>query len=119
MRNLLNAACFVVVSLAAILGLAAGCGGGDTATLTPDQAVTVAGFNADVAFVNLDGSSYGDLLESMDAVIALAREDPDAIYEVEGEQRTMRQVLSDAASTLQASNPDLAAELDRAVGTLE
>lgn len=33
-------------------------------------------------------------------------------------ERAMRQVLSDAASTVAESHPDLAAQLDRAVETL-
>lgn len=112
--------CLVLATSVFVLAATAGCGGDSTATLNPDQAVVVAGFNADVAFVALDGSSYADLLESKDAVIALARENPDAVYETtDGERTTMRQVLSDAASTLQGSHPDLAAELDRAVATLE
>jgi hypothetical protein len=103
------------------LAFAAGCGGGDggPVVLGSDDALQVAQFNTDVAFTDLDGSGYGDLLESMDAVIAIARRDPEAVYETtDGERRTMRQVLSDAASRLQDSQPDLAAELDRAVGTL-
>lgn len=112
--------CVVLAVTVFVLAATAGCGGGDSeATLNADQAVVVAGFNADVAFVNLDGSSYGDLLDSMDEVIALARENPDAIYEGTDGKVTMRQVLSDAASTLQPSQPDLAAQLDRAVETLE
>jgi len=112
--------CLLLAVAVFVFAATAGCGGGGEATLNPDQAVTVAGFNADVAFVDLDGGSYGDLLDSMDAVIALARENPDAVYETtDGERTTMRQVLSDAASTLQGSHPDLAAELDRAVATLE
>jgi hypothetical protein len=106
----------IVVSAVVALALT-GCGGGGdeaSAQLTPDERLTVATFNADVASTVLDGSAYGSLLDSMDQAIALARQKPDADYD----GLTMRQVLSDAASDLQPYQPDLAAKLDRAVDTL-
>lgn len=101
-------------TVAACLALLAGCGGGGDELSAADR-VEVAGFNADVASTVLDGSGYGALLDSLDTVTALAREKPDAEYE----GRTLRQVLADAASDLQPYQPDLAAEIDRTVETLD
>jgi len=109
-----------MIFVAAML-LVAACGGGGDTELSPGDRVVVAGFELDVAATVLDGSRYGQLLDSVDAVIDLARSNPDAIYRTEAggpRERTMRQVLSDAASTLAPYQPALAAKLDRAVETL-
>lgn len=115
----------IVSLLLALLG-ATGCGGGDSSDSLPiDDQVVVANFEADVATTVLDGSGYESLLTSMDRMIALARAKPDAVYETDAfedspaESRTLRQVLADAASTLQPYQPDLAAQLDRARETLD
>lgn len=111
-------AILVGAAIAATLALAA-CGG-DSDSLNADQQYTVAKFRADVATTVLDSSGYESLLDSMDEVIALAREEPGAVYEDSaGQKLTMTQVLSDAASDLQPYRPEMAAELDRAVQTLQ
>lgn len=60
----------------------------------------------------LDGSAYGATLRGIDTLIALCREDPEAIYDPDGEALTMVQVLEDGANTLRRYRPELAAELE-------
>lgn len=104
-------------ALALALALAAltfGCGGGGSASLTPDEQLTVAAFESDVAGAAID-PLIPRLADSTDAMIALARAKPDAQYE----GASMAQVMSDAAGELEVTNPDLSAKLDRAVATLD
>ena len=120
----------MLVGVVLAAGVIAGCGGGSDGLTAAEQA-TIASFNADVAFVDNEGDlgldAYESLLTSIDEVIAIAREKPDAVYETEAaedgsypaESRTMRQVLSDAAGELAESEPEMAAQLDRAVETLD
>lgn len=88
--------------------LAAGCGG--PAKLTDDEQQMVATAEADMASTVVDGSYYAATLRDVDRLVALYRAKPGADYD----GRTMRQVLQDAASTLDDTQPDLAAKLDRA-----
>lgn len=87
-------------------------------TLTPKEGVMVAEFELDAAKTVVDGSRYGQLLKSVDKVLTLARKKPDAIYETSNEKRTMRQVLSDGASTLAGYQGELSKKLELAVETL-
>ena len=86
--------------------------------LTPDERATVAGFELHVAATVLDGSMYGELLKFIDQVIALARAKPDHIYEHPKGERSMRQVLGDAASSLDGYRPKLMRQLERAIDSL-
>jgi hypothetical protein len=61
------------------------------------------------------GESYSALLDAVDGLIAIYRKDPQALYETgdKGEMLTMRQVLTDEASSLDRCDGDLARKLDR------
>lgn len=120
-RRILAPVVAALATFGTLVFLLAGCGGGGSSHLAVQDSATVAGFRLDVARTVVDGSGYGDLLESTDAVIALARDDPQAVYQPESTDPalTMRQVLSDAAADLGPYQPDLAAKLDRAVQTLD
>lgn len=63
-------------------------------------------------------SAHAKLSDSTDEVIAAARKNPDAVYSADGEYRTMRQVLSDAAVTLSPYEPEISKKLDAAVEVL-
>jgi hypothetical protein len=112
------------MALAAVLSAAAlgasGCGQRIAPELSPQANATVATFEEDVrATISLDdrlfGPTYGDLLQSLDAVIALARTNPDAAYRPPAGRgsETMRQVLAAAALRLASYEPALAARLVR------
>lgn len=88
--------------------LLAGCGG--TPDLTAEQKANVARFESAFATNALDGSRFTEVLRGVDYLISLCRKNPDAKYD----ERTMRQVVEDAASTLESSHPDDAVPLDRA-----
>lgn len=116
--------------LVAVLGVA-GCGGGSE-TLGSSDAATVASFNASIAACTAAGAfqdayseaaglscSSADVTPDLDRVVEIARRDPDAVYEDSDGERTMRQVLSDAASEVAPHNIELSLEIDRAVSTLE
>lgn len=109
-----------IIGLLAALALLAGCGGGSDSLSAGDEA-TVASFRANASLV-AGGSDrwYGNLLTTTDAVIVIARDSPDAVYtDGDGNELTMRQVLSDAATTLEGAEPDLAERLGRTVATLD
>ena len=119
MKTCGNLAVAVMVSA----GLLIGCGGDGGGEVDVLDRPLVSSFKANAALVSFGADPRGDyraeLLSTVDDLIALAREDPDAIYEGVDGPVTMRQVLSDAATELQSAEPDLAAQLDRAVETLE
>ena len=135
---------FAVVMLVTA-GLLAGCGGGDDdpaatppattaatsepAYLTADDTVRVAEINLAlaqycVAVIGGDAPGAGlqdEVLEGVDELIALTRQDPEALVQFgDDPPLTMRQYLGDAASTLDNGScaPSLAAEIDRALATL-
>ncbi len=101
-----------------------GCGGSKVA---PPDSYTVTTFNLLVAsaamscFADGTASDVEGLQQAVDETIALARKDPDAVYEPSGggEQQTMRQVLSDAATELDDCTDGYSAQLDRAAQTLD
>lgn len=107
--------------LAAIAALGVACGKPPPSELSPRANAAVAAFEGDVrATISLDdriGPTYGDLLDSSRAVIALARTDPDAVYRPPGGGRpeTLRQVLASAALRLASYEPALTARLVRAL----
>jgi hypothetical protein len=84
-----------------------GCG---QAALTAEEERTVAEARYRFARVVLNGGGYGKALDSVDRVIAIYRDKPDAEYD----GQPLKDVLRDAASDLDAYQPDMAAELDRA-----
>ena len=110
----------------AIGALVAGCGGesaqerSQAAKTALDISIarqTIALYVQDRAHERVDDSyveavGYDELLDAVDDLIALYRAQPDLEYD----RLTMRQVLQDAASDLDDYEPDLAAELDRAIG---
>lgn len=120
MRSRIALAAAVVAT--ASLGVA--CGHRPTPELSRQANAAVTRFEGDVeATVSLDdriGPTYGDLLHSADAVIALARTSPDALYRppAGGSRETMRQVLSAAALRLASYEPALAARLVRVLDEL-
>ena len=108
----------VVLLAAGGLLLLSGCGDRDSTSLSPQAELTVASFERDVrASTSLDdrtsGPSYGELLASLNAVIAVARSNPDALYTRAGQTRarTMSEVLLDAAITLAPYEPGLTRRL--------
>lgn len=97
----------IAITLATI-ALVAGCG---QPKLTSDERLAVSEARLNFAQLVLDGRGYGKSLKSVDTLIAIYREKPDAEYD----GMTMDDVLRDAASDLDEYRPDMAAELDRAV----
>lgn len=85
------------------------CGG---ESLTAEERLDVAEARSNFAHLVLDGSGYGQSQESVDRLITIYRDKPNAKYD----GLTMRQVLQDAASDLDGYQPEMAAELDRALG---
>lgn len=85
----------------------AGCGGG----LTVEEESAVAEARYSISYVVLDGSEYEGAMAGVGRLVAIYREKPDAEYE----GMSMRAVLEDAASELDGYQPDMAAELDRAL----
>lgn len=98
-----------LVCLLAVLAFT-GCGGGTE--LTAGERVMVAEAQYNFANLVLNGSGYGASLDSVDKLVAICREKPDATYD----GLTMRQVLNDAASDLAEYRPAMARSLDRAAG---
>jgi len=90
------------------VALLAGCG---QAELTIEQEGDIAEARYNFANLVLDGSGYAESLNSVDPLIALYREKPDAEYD----GIALDDVLRDEASRLDEYQPDMAAELDRAV----
>lgn len=111
----------IVVAFTMAAVLMAGCGGGGSNGLGLDDQYTVATFRAQAALDAVGGGDQGALMDATDQVIALARQDPEATYDTDegAGSITMRQVLSDGATTLASSSPEVAAQLDRAVASLE
>ena len=114
----------LTIGAAGLLAASDGEGNGSK-EISVTAAVTVSEFEYYAASNVFDGSSYGDLLGSIDAVIAIARRDPEAIYWTQAfeggspaESRSIRQVLSDGAATLNRHQPDLAEKLKLALQTL-
>jgi hypothetical protein len=106
----------LLLAMSLAIVFVAGCGG---ESLTVEEETEVAEARLNFSMLVLDGSGYGESLESLDRMIALYRAKPDAKYDpdedVEGDDLTMRQVLQDAASELDDYRPDMAAEIDRAL----
>jgi hypothetical protein len=91
--------------------LLAGCGG---ASLSRAERSDVADAETAIeayAAGGSNGADYADVLHGVDRLIAIYRSKPDA--EVGGE--TMRERVQDAASEMDASHPELARKLDRAL----
>lgn len=65
--------------------------------------------------LGLSDTGFEDVLEGVRVVTAIYRKDPDAIYQPggEGEKLTMREVVADAANTLDDCSPEESRELDR------
>lgn len=125
------------LAVAAALSLTLGACGGDeprseTADSEPDSARLTLENSGAVAQAALDLSEYcvAELrdglsseeeyttrTEALDTLIRVFRSNPEGIYQPggEGSARTMRQVLSDEASDLDACDPEGARELDRAL----
>ena len=89
--------------------------------LSGPDARKVALFEADLsAMLSLDdripAPTYGHFLDSVDAVIAVAASNPDALYvDGRGRVRTLRRVLVTASVRLGLREPELAAELLQAI----
>lgn len=101
----------VMVGLVAVV-LLAGCGGGK---LTSEEQSDVADARLAILGNAVDGEGYGKVLRGVDRLIEMYRAKPDATYDGEGDDQSMREVLQDAASTLDGQHPDLAAQIDRAL----
>ena len=101
----------LLLALAGAL-LVAGCGGD---TLTTAEQTDVGDARIAILGNAVDGSGYGKVLSGVDRLIEVYRAKPDASYDGEGDDQAMREVLQDAASTLDGQHPDLAAKIDRAL----
>lgn len=56
---------------------------------------------------------YSALLDGIDTLTRIYRDNPDATYESGDKKRTMREVVADAVNTLEDCEPEEARELDR------
>ena len=80
--------------------------------LSSRDTLTVARANLAFAHTVLDGSRKSQTDRGVDDLITLCRRNPDAIYRVgDDPDRTMRQVLEDAAIDLRRFQPDLSERL--------
>lgn len=77
--------------------------------------MAVARANVAIAKYCVDGSNPDGVIRGIDTLTDLYRKYPDALYQPggEGAERTMREVLADAANTLEPCAPDQARQLDR------
>jgi hypothetical protein len=98
---------------------ATACGNQEPVVLSGDRAAEVATANLVFAFVCLDGSRLDEVPESVRTLIDVMRADPEAIYETPSRERTMREVVADAASTIDSCEPAYASELDRALSATD
>jgi hypothetical protein len=90
----------------------AGCG---VDKLTTEEQSDVADARFAILGNAVDGNGYGKVLRGVDRLIEIHRAKPDATYDGEGDDQPLREVLQDAASSLDGQHPDLAAEIDRAL----
>lgn len=95
--------------VATATGLA--CGGNDKPKLTTEEQQQIAKFNLAFASTALNSSRFGQTLRGVDFLIDLVREKPTATYD----GLTVREVVQDAANTLDPYRPELVRELDRAL----
>lgn len=95
--------------------LVVGCGG--SAKLAADQTAEVAKYRAAFAANVAYGDQYRQVLRGVDYLIELCRKNPEAVYEVDGEELSMVQVLVDGANTFERYEPDIAAQFDRVART--
>jgi hypothetical protein len=130
---------FLVSLLALLVFVASGCGGGDGGgdsnepVKTADESgsgvvsTNISQYRSDIAYYCLNeitggpvpkdyAESYGAMLDAVDGLIDEYRKDPNATYESTDGTLTMRQVLTDAANSLQdcgERGPENAEKLDR------
>ena len=94
---------------------------GSSATdLTPRDAQKVSVFEANLSVLTslddrIPSPTYGEVVESMNKVIVLARSNPDALYTNGHRRQTLRRVLIDAALALTPYERRLSAKLLRAI----
>ncbi len=116
-----------------LAGTLAGCGETVTTTVTAtvtapaqarlneDQTVRVAEIDVAIARycvkgVEATGPQIRAVIRGVDELIAMFRNDPDALYAVRGDAVTMREHLADKASQLEACDtPTAAKQIDRAL----
>ncbi len=107
MRRLHSLLGLALVGAVAIVGCG-GDGSTDAGPISDKDAQKVSNAEMAFSFTILDGSYYGQTLDGVDNLIEICRKDPKATYE----DRTMLQVVEDAANELRGYQGDLSDSLE-------